>query len=342
MSGVPSGVSVLRHVPQHLIDGFQNGEYRLWGGVLRRTGNPGRGQIVGFLTEGWKLVTQTEQNLPINAEALQSALGNIQMASQLTAGIGVLNLGVQVAGFAMVMYRLERISNQIECVRDELRMVGQNVEWLAKAKMAELRAEALNAIATADRAIRQGDRALLNHAKTLGDRVRRILINLCSDMLSEGRATAQRALFEEFIKLGALVAYAEAQCDEAVEGAGQAADDLAKAARELRRLADGFGDNVRHFEGNALELLRIGTAGRAATKALSVRVDDVVSRVESYVPQLKLQQLFGLDAAGWRALVAPKDSGLLTCVTLENDRYGDLLDFVTMRKEEVSKVWSSE
>lgn len=328
MSGLPSGVSVLRHVPQHLLDGYASGEFRLWGGVLRRASGAGQGQIVGFLTEGWELARHVEQNLPINAEALRVAVGNVEMASQLAAGMGVLNLGVQVAGFAMVMRRLDRIAGQIEAARGELRAVGQNVEWLTLMRIAGLRAEAENAVATAERAVRQGDRNLLNQAKTMGSGVRRHLVNIGGEMLVTGRAVPQRALFEEFVKLSVLVAYAEARCDEAVEGAGQAAHDLKATAAAIRHLSNGYRYQVRKFAQNPLELLKIGDAGRDATKTLALRLDAIVGRLEGYVPQLELQHALGLDAAGWRALVAPEGSGALTCIAAEETRTGDLLELV--------------
>jgi hypothetical protein len=328
MSRLPSGVSVLRHVPAHLVEGHRNGDYKLWGGVLRRATGEGRGQIVGFLTEGWELAQQVEQGLPINAEALKAAIGNTQMASQMAMGIYVLNLGVQVAGFAMVMRRLDAISSQIETVRCDLNAIGENVQWLTIGMISELRAKAANALATADRAIRRNERHLLDDAKTLGDGARSYLANLCSEMLVTSRAVPQRGLFEEFMKLAVLVAYAEARCVEAVEGPGQAAKDLAPAATELRRLADSFRDQVRNFEGNPLALIKIGDKGRAETKALAARIDDVVARLEGYVPQLELQDVLGLDARGWRALVAGEGSGPVTCITFDEKPKGDLLEAV--------------
>jgi hypothetical protein len=130
------------------------------------------------------------------------------------------------------------------------------------------------------------------------------------------------------VNLGVLLAYAETRCDEAVEGPGQAARDLAVSAAGLRRMSNGFRDQVRNFERNPLELLRIGDAGRAATKSLARRVDEVVGRLESYVPQLELQHALGLDAAGWNALVAGQDSGAITCITAEGKPEGDLLELV--------------
>lgn len=328
MSGLPSGVSVFRYVPVHLVDGFLSGSYRLYGGVLRQAVGEGRGQIVGFLTEGWELARRVEQGLPINAQVLEAAIGNAQMASQIALGIGVLNLGVQVAGFAMVMTRLDRISGQIDVVRRDLHVVGENVAWLTMGMIAGLRADAENALATAERAARQNNRTLLNQAKSQGDRVRRHLANLCCEMLVTGRAVPQRELFEEFMKLAALVGYAEALCDEANEGAGQAARDLAISSAELRRLAEGFLGQIRNFAQNPLALLKIGNQGRAETKDLAARMDEVVARLEGYVPQLELQHALRLDANGWRDLVAPEGNGLITCITFEDKPLGDLLEVV--------------
>ena len=328
MSGLPSGLSVLRQVPQHLVDGYVAGEYQLWGGVLRRATDTGRGQIVGFLTEGRDLIRQMEQNLPISPQALQAAVGNARMAAQLAAGIGVLNLGVQVAGFAMVMRRLDRIAGQIEAMHADLRRIGEDVAWLRTYQLAELRADAQNAVATAERGARQGNPDSMNRAKTDAGRVRRLLVNLCNEMLVTGRAVGQRVLFEEFVTLWVLLVHTEARCDEAVEGAGQAARDLEASARDLRRLADGFRDQVRNFGRNPMALLKIGDAGRSETKRLRGRVSDLVGRLESYVPQLRLQDALGLGTADWQALVAPGDGGALTCITSETTPLGDLLDAV--------------
>jgi hypothetical protein len=333
MSGFPSGISLVRSVPQHLVEGYTSGEYRLWGGVLRRAVDPGQGQIVGFLTEGADLARLAEQNLPLRLDALQAAVGNVQMASQLAAGMGVLNLGVQVVGFAMVMRRLDRISRQIEAIHGDLRRVGANVDWLVMSDLAALRARAENAIATANRAVRQRDPHLLNDAKTISDLARRQLVHLCEDMLAGRRAVPQRSLFAEFVNMAALVTFAEALCVEGVEGAGQAAADLAENVADLRAVADGFRRQVSEFRSNPLELLRLGQARREETRDLAGRMDDVVRRLEGYVPQLRLQHALGLDAAGWRALVAPEGGGPLTCIVADDPNAGDLLELVAANLE---------
>lgn len=51
------------------------------------------------------------------------------------------------------------------------------------------------------------------------------------------------------------------------------------------------------------------------------RLDSIVGPLKSYAPQLQVQHTLGLDAAGWRALIAPEGSGLLTCAALEPDTH---------------------
>lgn len=327
MSGLPSGISVFRYIPKHLVDGYISGEYRLWGGVLRRAFGEGRGQIVGFLTEGWQLARQIEQGLPISAEALQSAVGNAKMAAQLATGIGVLNLGVQVAGFALVLKRLDRISGQLDGIQRDLIAVAENIAWLEKMMLGDLRARAGNALSTAERAMRQRDRILLNQARTIADGVRRRIVDLLGEMLATGRAIPQRRLFAELLTFATLLAHAEARCDDAIEGAGQAANDLQASATQLRHLTDSFSERFTNFDQNPIELLRIGDAGRQQAKSLVSDVDTIVTRLEAYVPQLEFRHTYGLDTDPWQTSVADEGGGIISCITLDDPKAGDLLTF---------------
>lgn len=333
MSAIPTGIAFLRHVPQHLIDGFSNGEYRLWGSVLRRADGPGRGQIVGFLMEGWEALRNVEQNLPIDLKPLENMIGNSQMIAQLSTGLGVLNLGVQVAGLAVVMQRLNRISGQIEAVHRDLRVLRQDVEWLVMAEIADLRAEAESAINAAARALHYGDRVPLILARTNLDKAGRRVLYLAEDMLKSGRAVSQRALFEQFVQLGAVLVHADVGCAQALDRLDEAARSLAASTQGLRSLSDGYRARVRNFQANPRELLLIGETGRADTKAVGTRIDRIVGRIEAYVPQLQFQDALGLDADAWRALVAGEGSGLLTCITVEDSVQDDLLTLAGVPEE---------
>jgi len=57
-------------------------------------------------------------------------------------------------------------------------------------------------------------------------------------------------------------------------------------------------------------------------------LDGIVSRLKSYAPQVEFQHALGLDLVGWRTLTAPENGGVLTCISLEPDMRGDLVDHI--------------
>jgi hypothetical protein len=324
MSGFPSFVSVVRYVPEHLLAGYESGALRLWGGAFRHQ----NGRFAGYLTEGFELTQHVQKGLPIDPARLMQTVGNAQMAAQLATGIGILNLGVQVAGFAIIAHRIDRIAGRIEAVHDELRSVGEGVDWLKLSAFAGLRADVAHAIDVAERASRRQAHALYDEAKSKADRCRRYLMNLVGEMTKSSTLLPQHPLYEEFVNLTVLLTDVEARCDEACEGAGQAAKNLARSASELRRLTNSFSERVHNFRGSPRQLLRIGGEGRADIKAAASRVGGVVGRLESYVPQLELQDILGLDAKDWRALTSPEGGGPLSCISFAEPSDRDLVEAV--------------
>ena len=325
MSTVPTGLAFERFIPAKLLQGYLSGEYTLWGSALRRSkGIKGAGEYVGFLVEGRGLAEQVQAGTPLDPSHLMSSIGNVQMAAQLAAGIGVLNLGVSVAGFAMIARRLDRIAGSILTLQDGLRQIGSDVAWLRADTMHRLRAEARTALEVADRGARQGNPALFNDAKTMAGKTRRHLAGHLHDMAVSGSLLREDRLYREFLCMSALLALAEVRSTEAVEGAGRAALELRDTAAELRRASDAFGAPLRDFQASARMLLEVA-GRRAEVKAAAAEMDALVSRLESYVPQLELQDALGLDAAGWQALTAPEGSSGVLCITFDGLDNRDLI-----------------
>lgn len=314
MRGVPSGIEVVRHVPQHLVEGYRNGTIRLWGGDLRRFD----GTIAGFLTEGSDLVRQLRQGTPIQPVQLLQAVGDAKMAAQIASGIGMLNLGVQVAGFAMIRRHLDGIAQQVGTVRAELEAVGHVVGWLEMAKLAELRADAGNALADAERAARQGECPLFQTARSRADHARRKLVELLREMDRKGRLVAQHRLFRELMGMAILLAAVEARCDKAVEGPAQAAADLAATVADLRQLSDRFAAVATDFRAAPRDHLRLGEAGRAELLDGVRRVGSVLGRLRGHATKFRLQALLALDDDGWEELTMPTDA-TLACLTFVGD-----------------------
>lgn len=124
-------------VPQHVIEGLKSGAYERVGGVVRHVaekGHPRAGQVVCWLRETSGLRDQLAEveagsplSLPVEA---QEALTGIGAQLQAIGALQVLNLGVSVAGFALVMHRLNRIDEKLSGMIDELRAIRQEVEWI--------------------------------------------------------------------------------------------------------------------------------------------------------------------------------------------------------------------
>lgn len=325
MSTIPAGLAFERFIPAKLLQGYLSGEYTLWGSALRRSkGIKGAGEYVGFLVEGRSLAERVQAGSPLDPSHLMSSIGNVQVAAQLAAGIGVLNLGVSVAGFAMIARRLDRIADSILALQDGLRQVGADVAWLRADTMHRLRAEARTALELADRGARQGNPALFNDAKTMAGKTRRQLSGHLHDMAAGGSLLRENRLYREFLCMSALLALAEARSTEAVEGAEQAALELRDTAAELRRASDAFGAPLRNFPTSARMLLEVADR-RAEVKAAAAEMDALVSRLESYVPQLQLQAAVGLDTAEWQALIALEGSDGVLCLTVNGLGDRDLI-----------------
>ncbi len=326
MSGLPSGIVLERFVPAHLAQFVRDGSIEVWGGVLRWTKETGRGgRIAGFLTEGWALAQQVSSNVPLDLSQLTAAVGNAQMAAQLASGIGVLNLGVNIAGFAIVARRLDRIAGNILVLQDGMEEVGTNVGWLRTDRMHEIRAEVRTALDLADRGARQRNPTLLNEAKTRAGKMRLHVAGHLHDMAAAGSMLREDRLYSDFVSMSVLLALAETRSTAEVEGAGQAALDLREIAVGLRQAADAFVTPLRSFQASPRILLEVA-GRRAAVKNTGAGINSLVSRLEAYVPQLELQDALGLDAAGWKALTSPEGSSGVLCLTFDSQDDRDLVE----------------
>lgn len=305
-----------RFVPQHLLDRYLSGELVLRGSTLRRAaGTGGGGQIAGFLVEGQRLAQQVQDVAP-TVQQLTAAVGNAAMAAQLASGIGVLNLGVSVVGFAVIARRLDRLADSIKRLDAELRAQGEVLDWLQADALLALDADARTALSLADRATRQNSPHLFNDARTRAEAARRRLVGHLSVMEAKGTSLRQHRMHHEFLAMAALLAHAEARCDEAVEGAGQAAAGLRPPAAELEAAASAFTARL-DFHRSASDLLHLGPDARGEVKGAARAMAEMADRLASYAAELELRHVLGLDAAAYRALLPFAGDNRIVCVSVE-------------------------
>ena len=117
-------LNVVFDVPIQVAQGLMNGSLERIGGVVRDSSSK---QVVMWLQEGGSQASKALANPPlVGVRALATA------SSLLSAA----NLGVSVAGFALVLQQLNRISDQIKSVEAKVDRANQKLDdgWLAKLK----------------------------------------------------------------------------------------------------------------------------------------------------------------------------------------------------------------
>jgi len=118
-------LNVVFDVPAQVAQGLLNGSLERVGGVVRDSSSK---QVVMWLQEGGSEVSKALSQPPLAGGAKALAMANPLLATA--------NLGVSVAGFALVLQQLNRISDQIRSVEAKVDRVNHKLDdgWLAKLK----------------------------------------------------------------------------------------------------------------------------------------------------------------------------------------------------------------
>jgi len=138
--------------PEQFRSRIYNGELVRYGAILKDAAS---GQIVGhlkeagqfgktlsqlpmspfgFVGEGANLISNTAQN--INLSKIQQAMEVLRVSSSIGAVASVASMGVSVAGFAVVIKRLERVESKLDSVAGEIQSIRKvldqcNLKWEA-------------------------------------------------------------------------------------------------------------------------------------------------------------------------------------------------------------------
>ncbi len=110
-------LDVVFDVPQKVAQGLSNGSLERVGGVVRDSSSK---QIVMWLQDGGSEVSKVLANPPLAGGANALAMATPMLATA--------NLGVSVAGFAMVIHLLNRISDQIRAVEAKVDRISDKLD----------------------------------------------------------------------------------------------------------------------------------------------------------------------------------------------------------------------
>ena len=117
-------LNVVFDVPARVAQGLMNGSLERVGGVVRDSSTK---EVVMWLRDGGSEVSKL---------LAQPPLAGIQALATASSLLSAANLGVSVAGFALVLQQLNRISDQIKSVEAKVDRANQKLDdgWLAKLK----------------------------------------------------------------------------------------------------------------------------------------------------------------------------------------------------------------
>jgi hypothetical protein len=324
----PHFLDVLLQVPEHIRRGLMDGSLFAWGGTIRDQ----QGRIRALLVEGRGLGDMVRSGLPLDpkviSDALGSAIGHIETATNLAAGLSALNLGVNLASFAMIQQKLETLAEKLNNLLLNVAQVKEDVRWVGSIQVAQLRADVDTSCEVALRAHRTGDLSLFREAQTRAHQARRTLHHTMAMMLETQRTIARHMIFGEFVQANAVLSVVEARCAEATENSEQVLLIFNAACEDLDRLISSFKKQIADFRLDPETRIRLGDDGRKQVSALNDEINKVRLQLRGMADRLALQEALGMTSAEWSAWVAPEGSGIITCITTPPDRVVDLIEWV--------------
>jgi hypothetical protein len=208
-------INVLFDVPALVAQGVMNGSLERVGGVVRDSSSK---QVVMWLQEGGSEVSKALANPPLAGGANALAAANPLLATA--------NLGVSVAGFAMVLQQLNRISDQIRAMEAKVDRVSHKLDDQALAQLKAGINACQNAVELNDPTLRI---QMAGQALTTLHAARQFFNQQV--VRSAGKAEASSA---EYVGLAFVALAAEVQTYLQLDEGEKAARTLAQGLDELR------------------------------------------------------------------------------------------------------------
>ena len=153
MIGALAGQIFLRTIPEHLVQGVNSGQYKVFGSVIK---NLATGKGVGFLQEAAPLASMAVNGAslsPIGAaadlgfgvvqvvqnEAIKSGIARLEDAVGMLQGLGIANLalgatgiGVSIAGFAVMSAKIDGVKRAVHGLADQIGTVSAKIDALQR------------------------------------------------------------------------------------------------------------------------------------------------------------------------------------------------------------------
>lgn len=297
-------------LPQHILNAIHSGDMKRRGGVIQNT----NGQVEMWLKETgrWKNTLGAVRE-PILPPQLTSQMNTLQMSTNITMGLQVLNLGVMVAGFAILGAKLNRIDAKLAQVLRGIEELQQEFAWLNRRLDAAALAKLVAAMKHAEWAESTG--RLVELANTRKDLVEAesYYQQLLQAMFDNQQAHKYSILFTSYYMLAMVAGMARVRLDalmDSVEAGKATLLDIDQTQRGCARL---FRDMLQDLRTNPHLLLLSPPERRLLADNWGI-LTEALDRSYSYGTELDFCWREGIELKEWEAIGAvdvPKDRYLV-------------------------------
>lgn len=273
-------------IPANLMSAWVEGKLKIVGATLR--------WVDGNLVAGHMAPVSEAA-----AESMSTTLGNLPGAmAALTPALQVINLGVNVAGFAYMAVKMEGLSRQITALSRQINFVATDVQTIRQINETSMTAALIGGVEEAARGERLHDVPMLHAARRELNRGFVHHLSMIPAMVQDGNAADQLAAVEVHLQRAVLLATTVARCDWLAEGPRESADWLIVADKRLRGVVNELQDSYRK---NPDYIDRL-TKDKAPIKEFFDRARGLLGVLESHAAQTAHAARLGLAApADWDA-----------------------------------------
>ncbi len=299
---------VLFDVPEHTHEAIESGLLKRRGGVVQHLD----GRVAMWLRETGRWAGGLESLATAgDSPALASQLGALQLTSTLTLGLQVLNLGVTVAGFAILGARLEKMAAEVDEMLRQSR--DPRRAWADARRNAQVLARAVAAIEQADWAERTSRLEELARVRGVLREAEAHYQLLLDAMLDQQRAYRYAPLFTRYFALGTIAGVSRVRADGLLDGVEAARAALSEVDRRQRDLARAYLEGLRDPRANP-RVLTLSPDERNQVKEGWQVLTEMLDRLYSYGTELDFCQREGIGLEEWASIgteEAPGDAVLV-------------------------------
>lgn len=288
-------IKVLLDIPNEIAEGLAKGTLKRKGGVIYDS----TGGVVMWLKETGTAVERQTSGVEL-PPLLKGQLRSLQSLMGLQIGLQALNLGVSVAGFALLTKKTEAIDRKLDQISNTIEDIHDEVLWQGKVRNVERSADFLGALEHARWAESNEELGELISLRKQFATSHSTYVRLMQCMGDENRAHLYPEVYLSFYRHSAMAGMAKVRCDWFLNGANAALTSHSEITRKLSSTKEAFLSPMRSFD--APRLKKVPTDALPTLKAVARSLGEEENRVMSHGSEIEWCRDHSVSLSEWEQL----------------------------------------